>query len=121
MVDGQSDRFVVPFLGVTHHTFPGTTGGRRERELVVMGRERLETENFDASASSFIKLQTRLYHARIIIYKECGGIDVFPHIVKMIFADCAIAIDEQFAVVSLGQRILGDALVRQRVVKVRYE
>ena len=85
-----------------------------------MRRERLQTEDLNASAGGFIKLQTRLYHARIIIYKECGGIDIFPHIVKMIFADCAIAIDEQFAVVSLGQRILGDALVRQRVVKIRY-
>ena len=85
-----------------------------------MGSERFEAEDLDTCAGGLIELQTRLYHARIIIYKECGGIDVFPHVVKMVFANRAIAIDEQFAVVSLGQRILGDALVRQRVVKIRY-
>jgi hypothetical protein len=60
----------MPFLGVAHHTFPYAAGSRRERELVIMRLQRLQTEDLDPGTGGFMELKPRVYHARIIIYKE---------------------------------------------------
>jgi len=111
----------MPFLGIADHAFPGTAGGTAERELVVMGLQRLEAEDFDACAGGFMELQTGLYHTRIIIYKECPGSNMVADVVEQVFAHLPVAIDQQLAVVTLREGILGNPLIGKRIIIIRYE
>ena len=81
-----------------------------------MRREGLEAEDLDPCAGGFMEFQTRLYHARIIIYKECTRRDVVAYVVEMVLRDLSVPINQQFAMVTFGQRVFGDTLVGQRVI-----
>ena len=108
----------MPFLSIAHHTFPCTTGGRAERELVVVRLKGFETEDLNAGSGRFMELQARLYHARVIINKERMRRDIVAYVVEEVFTDLTVAIDQQFAVVTFGQGVLGYPLIRQGIVKI---
>ena len=77
-----------------------------------------ETEDLDAGSGGFMELQARLYHARVIINKERMRRDIVAYVVEEVFTDLTVAIDQQFAVVTFGQGVLGYPLIRQGVVKI---
>ena len=111
----------LPFLEVAHHTFPRTAFAATERALVVVRVEGFEAEHLDTCAREFAEHQTRLYHARIIIYKECIRRDDFSDVVESVFLYLAVAVDQQFGVIPLRQGVLGNPLVRQRIIIVFYQ
>ena len=106
----------MPFFGIANHTFPGATGGAAERQLIVPRFEGLEAKDLYPRTGRFVKLQARLYHARVIIDKERIGRDMVADVIESVFGNLAVAVDEEFGMVALRQRILGDAFIRQGVV-----
>jgi len=55
--------------------------------------------------------QPRLNDAGVVVHEQRAAGDVIAYAVELILAYLAVAIDEQFAVVSLIERVLGDPLV----------
>ena len=85
-----------------------------------MRHKGLKAENLNPRTGRFMELQPCLYHARIIIYKECTRRDVVAYVVEMIFRDLPVPIDQQLAVIAFGQRVFGDTFVGQRVIIISY-
>lgn len=59
-----------------------------------------------------MKNQPRLDDAGIVVHQQRTGGDVSAYVVEQIIADLSVAVHEQFAVVSLRERVLGDPFVR---------
>jgi hypothetical protein len=85
-----------------------------------MGGKGFQTEHLDPRTRGLMKLQTGLYHARIIIYKECSGSNVVTYVVKTVFAHLPVTIDQQLAVIPFRQGVFGDPLVRKRIIEIGY-
>ena len=58
-----------------------------------------------------MKNQPRLNDAGVVIHQQRAAGDIFAYVVELILAYCPFAVHEQFAVVSLCERVLGDLLV----------
>ena len=54
-----------------------------------------------------MKLQPRLDDAGVVIYEQRTGGNILAYAEELILADLSVAIDEELAVVSLCERVLG--------------
>ena len=90
----------------------------REGLGVIVGLPGFEAEHLDEGAGRLVEMQARLYDFRVVEYHERARLQIVRQLAEHVLAHRAVAVDEQFRRVALGQGILGDALVGQGVVVV---
>ena len=91
-----------------------------------MRHQRFKAKNLDSCSPCaifqlFVKFQSCLNYARIIIYKECTRRQILTYVIKHIFTHITIAIHQQLTLIALSQRIFGNSLIGQRVVIFFYK
>ena len=124
--DGASLHFYVlhkgtllPALTVAHQAEPGASAGGLENELIVDRRHRFQAKNLHHRACRLAKPQSGVDYARVVVHQHCIIGQQLRHIVEMSFANVAPhLIAEQFALLTLSQRVLCNALVGKRVIVV---
>ena len=103
---------LFPFLQITDHAEPGTMSGGLEHEFIISRFCRLHQENLNKRTCFLAEVQTRLYHLGIVEYHQGSLREICGKMMENIIAYLAVLIDQQFAVVALGNREFCDALIR---------
>ena len=89
-----------------------------EVQGIVVRFDRFQAEYLDKCASLFPEVQPYLYYFGVVEYDKVTFRQVAGQGGENVFANIAVAVDEQLRLVAHWQWELGDALVGQRVVVV---
>ena len=111
---------LLPLLQVANHAEPRAPLVGLEHQFVVGGLCRFHQEDFYQCPRFLAEVHACLYHPCVVEHHECPFGQIFGQVAEHVFAHFAVLVEQQFAVVALGKRKLGNAFVGQRVVVVRY-
>jgi hypothetical protein len=81
-------------------------------EFIICRFSRLHQENLNKRTCFLAEVQTRLYHLGIVEYHQGSLREICGKMMENIIAYLAVLIDQQFAVVALGDREFCDAIIR---------
>ena len=108
-----------PALGVAHKAQPSAGVGGLENLGIVDGRNRFEAEHLDGgTAAGFAKTQAGINHLSVVVDEHAVLGQQSRHVAELMRGDVATGIKQQFAAVAVGQRMLGNAFVGQRIVEI---
>ena len=89
-----------------------------KHEFVVCGIGRFKQEHLDKGSRLLAEVHAGLDNLGVVEHHQGTLRQVARQIVERVFAHLAMTVDEQLAVVALGERKLGYALIGERIVIV---
>ena len=120
MVDLQRSvqRFVFPFLEIAYQTKPRAMATGLEHQFVVCGIGRLQQEHLNERSCLLAEMKTGLDNLGVIEDHQGSLWQIVRKMTERVFTNLAMSIDQQFRLVTLGQRELGNPFVGQVVIIV---
>ena len=114
----QVQDIVLPAFGVADDAFPAAALRGRETDVVFRGIIRLEAEDFDVRSRGTAEKQAGRDHFGVVEDHQAARRQFLGEIAEFARTDESVAVNQQFRRIALRKRIFGNALVRERIIKI---
>ena len=102
---------LLPLLQVSNHAEPRAVTRSLEHQLIVGWCGRLHEEHLDECARLLAEVHACLDHLGVVEHHHGTLRQIFRKMIEHIVAHLAVLVDQQFAVVALGDREFGNAFI----------